>query len=119
MIISGGQILAIDKVKTDSTLSGDGVFKPLGVVSGNVSWSSISGQVPLVSDVSLSALSSTESGSFVVGSALYDSMNTVNNQITQINNNVTSISSIVKDNTPKVAEMSSDGFYILCFGENE
>lgn len=31
MLVSGGQILAIDKVNHDSTLSGDGVFYPLGI----------------------------------------------------------------------------------------
>lgn len=31
MIISGGKVLAIDKVKHDDTLSGDGVFEPLGL----------------------------------------------------------------------------------------
>ncbi|MBR4316731.1 MAG: hypothetical protein IKP65_07210 [Alphaproteobacteria bacterium] len=31
MLISGGKILAIDKVNHDNTLSGDGVFEPLGV----------------------------------------------------------------------------------------
>lgn len=31
MLVSGGQILAIDKVNHDSSLSGDGVFYPLGV----------------------------------------------------------------------------------------
>lgn len=32
MLISGGQVLAIDKVITDDTLSGDGVYRKLGVV---------------------------------------------------------------------------------------
>ena len=31
MLVSGGKIIAIDEVKHDNTLSGDGVFKPLGV----------------------------------------------------------------------------------------
>lgn len=31
MLVSGGKIIAIDKVNHDNTLSGDGVFKPLGV----------------------------------------------------------------------------------------
>ena len=31
MLISGGKVLAIDKVNHDKTLSGDGVFEPLGV----------------------------------------------------------------------------------------
>lgn len=32
MIISGGKVIAIDKVKRDNTLSGDGRFAPLGVI---------------------------------------------------------------------------------------
>lgn len=31
MLVSGGKIIAIDRVNHDGTLSGDGVFKPLGV----------------------------------------------------------------------------------------
>lgn len=31
MLVSGGKIIAIDQVNHDKTLSGDGVFKPLGV----------------------------------------------------------------------------------------
>ena len=31
MLVSGGKLIAIDKVNHDKTLSGDGVFKPLGV----------------------------------------------------------------------------------------
>lgn len=31
MLVSGGKIIAIDEVKHDKTLSGDGVFEPLGV----------------------------------------------------------------------------------------
>lgn len=31
MLVSGGKIIAIDKVNHDNTLSGDGVFKPIGV----------------------------------------------------------------------------------------
>lgn len=31
MLVSGGKIIAIDRVNHDETLSGDGVFKPLGV----------------------------------------------------------------------------------------
>ena len=31
MLVSGGKIIAIDRVNHDKTLSGDGVFKPLGV----------------------------------------------------------------------------------------
>ena len=31
MLVSGGKIIAIDEVKHDNTLSGDGVFEPLGV----------------------------------------------------------------------------------------
>lgn len=115
MIISGGQILAIDKVKTDGTISGDGVFQPLGVISAEeTSWSSISGEVPLVSSVDLSSLSSTESGSFVVGSALYDLATEINNKISSVSSETYQyITSAIK---PTINE-DGKGNYILCFGD--
>lgn len=48
MLISGGKVIAIDKVKHDSTLTGDGRFNPLGVNPSNLinagDWISITGE---------------------------------------------------------------------------
>ena len=48
MLISGGKVIAIDKVKHDTTLTGDGRFNPLGVNPNNLinagDWISITGE---------------------------------------------------------------------------
>lgn len=69
MIISGGHLIAIDKVRTDETLSGNGSFRPLGVKT--------------VSSVSaLSSLSSDLSGKILNGNAISDVVNEIDKKIT-------------------------------------
>lgn len=69
MIISGGHLIAIDKVRTDETLSGNGSFRPLGVKT--------------VSSVSaLSSLSSDLSGKILNGNAISDVVKEIDKKIT-------------------------------------
>lgn len=111
MLISGGKIIAIDEIKTNSsTISGDGIWTELGLnttatidpITSNIS--EISSNVDTIS----SDLNTVSSNINTISGDLTEISGKLDTEIQERINDISSLSSIIDEHTSKIETISSD-----------
>lgn len=99
MIVKNGEIIAIDSVKTDNTLSGDGVRQVLGVNTPVVLEPIRNDITNLYNEVNSVSTEVTE---------LHNEVTEIHNEVTEIHNDITNIYETVNNVRDDVDQLSAD-----------